>query len=619
MGGVVIGVEMWYNKGMEDIKQQLSTIIKDLYGLEVEPKVTVAPEGQRDERGRRVDYATNVAMRLAGKLKRKPQEIAAEMAEKISGFDTEVAGPGFLNFISSDEYFKKNLADLSEHFEENIACDEYRDKLVISEFSDPNPFKVLHVGHLYTSIVGEAVSKMIEFAGGDVRRANFGGDVGMHVAKTLYGLQNKLNTFSEDRVAGARLHEAGALGLASKLRTSSEKDLADSVPPAEIAELLAKCYVEGTRAYEDDSEAHQEIVKINKEIYDIAENDKHDTELAKLYWWGREASYAYFEDFYSSIGLKFDKYYPESTVAQRGLAVVKEQLKNGVYEDSDGAVVFKGEPYGLHTRVFINKEGLPTYEAKDVGLIHTKWDDYHFDYSLIITGNDIIDYMKVVLKSVEQYNPELPKRTIHLTHGNVKLAGGVKMSSRKGNFLKAVDVLKMVDDALAESRDGEGSKVVSFGATKYAFLKYKIGGNIVFSPEESVSMTGNSGPYLQYAAVRARKMLSSVGVSEGEANHSSSPSEKSRQDNWSLTEYERELVKKVMEYKGVLAEAVKELAPHKICAYLYELAQTFNRFYEHVKVVGSEYEAERLTLVSVYLATLTHGLGLLGIEVPESM
>src|SRR5207253_7585860 len=109
--------------------------------------------------------------------------------------------------------------------------------------------------------------------------------------------------------------------------------------------------------------------------------------------------------------------------------------------------VFDGEKYGLHTRVFINSQGLPTYEAKDVGLIMKKWADYHFDRSVVITGNDIIEYMKVVLKSVEQFEPELTKRTTHLTHGNVKLAGGVKMSSRKGNFLRATEDLEVAHEA----------------------------------------------------------------------------------------------------------------------------------------------------------------------------
>ena len=582
---------------MEKLREQLKKQVRELFGVEVEPDLTVAPEGTG------ADFASNVAMRLAGQLGRPPREVAEEIAANLEGLQMEVAGPGFLNFMLPDEYFLEkvnNFGDFGAEFGKNISQGEYFGKTVICEFSDPNPFKVLHVGHLYTSVVGDAISRLFEFAGAKVVRANFGGDVGLHVAKTLWALEKK-----------------------------SVEDL--------TIEDIAECYVEGTNAYEESQEAHEEITALNKQIYEIVRDHVDDTRLAKLYWQGRELSYEYFKKFYARIGLKFDVYYPESQTAGRGLDVVREHMD--VYEESDGAVVFKGEPYGLHTRVFINKEGLPTYEAKDVGLLFTKWDDYHFDKSVVITGNDIIDYMKVVLKSVSMYAPELTERTVHLTHGNVRLPGNEKMSSRKGNFIRAVDILDRVAEVLRESYDSEDEKV-ALGAIKYAFLKYKVGGNIEFSVDESVSMTGNSGPYLQYSAVRAKKVVSAVFGSDrsssgrvGSAHRhgraalnlalprSGCPAEEgpSQKSPYELSSHERKLVKKMAGYTEVLVEALNEMAPHKICAYLYELAQEFSRFYENVKVVGSEYEAERGEMVQNYLKILTHGLGLLGIEVPEKM
>lgn len=550
---------------MEEIKECLEKEIKKLFDVEIKPEVTVAPEGQE------ADYASNAAMRVAGMLKAKgetraPREVAEQIAREIEatelGFSVEVAGPGFLNFIARDEYWKTKLAEMEADFEKNISRDEYSGKTVICEFSDPNPFKVLHVGHLYTSIMGDAISRLVEFAGGKVIRANFGGDVGLHVAKTLYAVMQ------------------------------------DDVDTNDI-ETIAKCYVEGTRAYEDDEAAKAEIVKLNKDIYNIAENDIHEGKLAELYWKGRETSYKYFEDFYKRVGVKFDKYYPESTVAKRGLSEVKSHVGE-VYEESNGAIVFAGEKYDLHTRVFVNAEGLPTYEAKDVGLIFTKWDDYHFDKSIVITGNDIIDYMKVVLKSISLYAPELVERTKHITHGNVRLPGNEKMSSRKGNFIKAVDVLDEVSSMVSDEK-------IALAAVKYAFLKYKIGGNIEFDAKESVSTTGNSGVYLQYSAVRAKKIL--AGISGGEADFS----------KWTLNENEKKLIAKLAQYGGVLSDALSDFAPHKVANYLYETAQEFSRFYEKVKVAGSEYESERATLVKAYSDVMTHGLNILGIEVPEEM
>ena len=543
---------------MQEIREQVKTTIKDLYGLDVAPDITPSPENID------ADYSSNIALKLAKDLHKAPMEIANEIAHKISA---KVSAPGFLNFTLSDEYLATQIKNLSTNFRENISSDEYFGKTVVCEFSDPNPFKVLHVGHLYTSIIGDSISRLFEYSGAKVIRANFGGDVGLHVAKTLYILEQK--------------------------------------SPADFTiEDIAKCYVEGTAAYEDSEDAHARITELNKKIYQINSENFHDSKLAELYWKGRELSYDYFKDFYAQIGVHFDKFYPESTVADLGLKKVKEELKNGVYELSDGAVIFNGEKNGLHTRVFINKEGVPTYETKDVGLIFTKWQDYHFDKSVVITGSEQLDYMKVVLKSVEQYAPDLVEKTTHLTHGLVKLPGNVKMSSRKGNFLKAVDVLNMIREEL-QNEYNSTDNTVALAATKYAFLKYKMGGHIIFDPKESVKMTGNSGPYLLYSAVRAKKIL----------QKSSSQTAKVT----SYGKYEKNLAKKILEYKDTLKEAVAEMAPHKVASYLYELAQEFSRFYEHCPVAGNDREAERTELVKVYLDTMSHGLNILGINIPEEM
>ena len=260
-----------------------------------------------------------------------------------------------------------------------------------------------------------------------------------------------------------------------------------------------------------------------------------------------------------------------------------------------------------------------------IARVFTKWQDYHFDKSVVITGSEQLDYMKVVLKSIEQFAPELVKRTSHLTHGLVKLPGNVKMSSRKGNFLKAVDVLDMIKEELKTEYNTVDDKI-ALAATKYAFIKYKMGGNIIFDPKESVKMTGNSGPYLLYSCVRAKKILSKTvtqneeGVSpQGETRGAVTRELAHNPGGSAISSHERNLIKKILEYKSVLDEAVTEMAPHKLANYLYELAQEFSRFYEACQVVGSEQEAERIKLVKVYADTMAHGLNILGIEIPEEM
>ena len=329
---------------MQEIQDQLKQAIKNLYNIDFDVEITPAPDNID------ADYSSNAPLKLAKELHKAPMQIAEEI-----GLGTPSA-PGFLNFSLSEDYLKDALEN------NELGSDIFAGKTVICEFSDPNPFKVLHVGHLYTSIVGDSIGRLFEYAGANVVRANFGGDVGLHVAKTMYALKQK---------------------------DTSNLTIED----------IGKCYVEGTAAYEDDESAKAEITVLNKEIYKINAEDIHGTELADLYWKGRELSYDYFKAFYTSIGVKFDKYYPESTVAALGLQTVKDQLAKGVYEMSDGAVIFNGDKFGLHTRVFINKEGVPTYEAKDVGLIFTKYNDFHFDKSVVITGSEQLEYSRKDLSS----------------------------------------------------------------------------------------------------------------------------------------------------------------------------------------------------------------------------
>ena len=552
---------------LETIEKLVAGVVKAKFELDSKPLITIPDE-------KFGDFACNIAMHLTTKLDGNPREIAEQIAEKLRETEditeVSVAGPGFINIKMSDNFLLERL--------NNTPAQTWAGKVVVCEYSDPNPFKVLHAGHLYTSIVGHTIANLFESAGADVHRVNFGGDVGLHVGKTMWAILQDLG--GED------------LGKLS------------NIPESERSEWMASCYVKGTIAYDENEQAKQEIVALNKKVYEIVNTNDRKSTFAQIYWTTRQWSYDYFDNFYARIGTPFEKYYPESSVSELGLKTVKEQLNNGVYTESDGAVVFEGEKFGLHTRVFINSEGLPTYEAKDVGLIFTKKADYNFDHSVVITGNEQLQYMSVVLKSVEQYAPELVNATTHLTHGIVKLAGGVKMSSRLGNFLRATDVLDSAKQANLEAT-GKDDEPTSLGAIKYSFLKNRMGGDIIYDPLESVSIHGNSGPYLQYAHARARSILSKSKV-EGQKVESLEPGE-------------RTLVRKLAEYVDVINKAVDELAPHVVCTYLYELAQEFNRFYEKNRVVGDEREQIRLNLVSVYADTLKKGLKLLGIHAPEKM
>jgi arginyl-tRNA synthetase len=211
--------------------------------------------------------------------------------------------------------------------------------------------------------------------------------------------------------------------------------------------------------------------------------------------------------------------------------------------------------------------------------------------------------MKVVLSVVDKFEPKLAKSTDHLTHGMVKLQGGAKMSSRKGNILRATDVINLTESA-AKKLSGKSNPLITLGAIKYAFLRQRMGGDIIFDPSESVSIEGNSGPYLQYAYARAHSLLSKVG------NLSSKQSQEIK-----LEPGERLLGSKISEYPEVIDRAVSEYLPHQVCTYLYELAQVFNSFYEVNRIVGNERQDVRAKLVESYARVLRSGLELLNIPV----
>lgn len=571
-----------------DLSQAVQAAVLDLFAVDMPTSLT-RPEEQFG------DYATNVAMQLAKPLGQNPRQIAetlaaelrTRLADQISA--VSVAGPGFINLTVADPL-------LAQAYSSRTTAAPLKGQTVLVEYSDPNPFKPLHAGHLYTTLMGDAISRLVERGGAEVIRLNYGGDVGLHVAKSMWGILRDLGGESPDKL----------------------QDIPENTRP----QWLGSCYVAGTSAYEDDETAKAEIISLNRRVYQLQADGDHETPFAQIYWTCRDWSYAYFKVLYNELEVKpFNRFIPESEVTQLGITTVEAELDKGVYKRSEGAVVFDGEAFGLHTRVFINQTGLPTYEAKEVGLLLTKWRDYNFDQSIVITASEQEQYMKVVLKSIEQFEPVPISRTKHLTHGVVKLQGGVKMSSRRGNIVSALDIIEAAQQAGTEREQPAGRETV-LAAIKYALLKPRIGGDVVYDPKESIALEGNSGPYLQYAHARARSILAKAteqaqAVASDDTASSSAVSD--GEHDTVFTPGERSLARKLSEYTEVVDAAVADLMPHLVCTYLYELAQTFNGFYEHNRVIGDERQPHRLKLVEAYADTLRDGLNLLGITAPDRM
>ncbi len=533
------------------------------------------------------DYYTNVAMVSGKKLRMNPKELAAKIVEilNISARQTEeiekieVAGAGFINFYLSSKFFTDGVKEilLNKDYGQNNVL---RGKKLMIEYTDPNPFKPFHIGHLMTNAIGESLARILENSGGEAIRVNYQGDVGLHVAKAIYGMYK----------AGPPADE--------------------SAPVSVLAEYIGDCYAKGSEAYDSDPAAKKEIDDFNKKIY-----DKSDPGVNQVYNWGRRVTLEAFEEIYKILGTRFRHYFFESEMAPIGEKIVLENILK-VFEGSDGAMVFKAEKYDpkLHTRVFITSQGLPTYETKELGLTKSKFEKENLDASIVITAHEQGEYMKVVQKAISLIYPEYEKKMKHITHGMMRFASG-KMSSRKGNVITGESLIrdtvallreKITDRELGESEKKEISEIVGVAAIKYSILRSKIGGDIVFDVDQSISVEGDSGPYLQYALIRAKSVL-----------------EKAKSENVfsKLGDSAGNFEKMLLRFPEVALRAYQELEPHHVVTYLTEIASAFNSFYakEQIVDVKDPNSSHKVALTEAFTTVMNNGLNLLGIKVPEKM
>ncbi len=513
------------------------------------------------------DYATNAAMAAAKPLGQNPRELAGTLAQKLSaalGADVatvEAAGTGFVNITLSLEAIARSIKEAQKETWGKGSVNT--DKRIIVEYSNPNAFKEMHIGHLMSTIIGEAVSRLIESTGATIARDTYGGDVGPHVAKALWALQKK--------------------GVTDP---SSAKEIADA-------------YVHGSRSYEESEDAKKEIDALNQEIY-----EGKDATLMELWRKGRDLSMEAFGRIWKALGTHFDYFFFDSEAAVVGTDVVKDGLAKGIFEESEGAVIYRGEKVGLHTRVFLTSRGTPLYEAKDMGLAFIKEERWPSDESIILTAAEQSDYFKVILAALAELAPLLAQKTKHIPHGFLRLTTG-KMSSREGNVITAEELLEdVVKRASEKNSDPIIAEQVGVGAVKYMVLRQSPGQDIIFDPEKSLSLEGDSGPYLQYALVRAKKILSYASGTTGGTDVPLKP-------------YDIERL--IVHYPEVVARAAHEHAPQLLTQYLTELAGAWNSFYAKEQVLGSAEEIYKQHMARAFENTMENGLTLLGIPVPEKM
>lgn len=603
------------------------------------------------------DYATNVAMiayqrHLRGvhpRLRRGPQP-AIQRASHLGGEETpqelaqliiaafprndylekiEVAGPGFLNFWLKTEFLLKETGEVLKkgddygktlYYCHSTLVPERGRKRIMVEFAHPNTHKMFHIGHLRNISTGESIVRILEANGAEVIRANYQGDVGLHIAKCLWAI--KKNDIEK---------------LKKKDTSLDEK-----------IKFLGESYAQGSKAYEEDEAAKKEIGQINKEIY------QKTSKISELWQETRAWSLDYFARIYRRVDSHFDRYYFESEVYEVGKKNVLQGLEKGIFEKSERAVIFPGEKFGLHNRVFITGEGNATYEGKDMGLGPLQFSEYRPDLIIHVVGPEQKGYFEVVFKALEQLFPETKGKEFHLVYGWVRLKKG-KMSSRTGQVVLAEWLLDEVKKRLQETyrMKEEIAESVAVAAVKYSLLKVSTRQEIAFDINESINLEGDSGPYLQYTYARCMSVLAkasqgktSGGIGEPTPKHLGGVMASQAQPatpEVGIAPEELTLLRTLYKFPEVVEESGKNYAPNLICTFLFDLAQKYNLFYNEHSILkpvvsdpGSSYgrndpglsSAEksveeirqfRLALTAATAQIIKNGLDLLGIKVVNKM
>lgn len=524
------------------------------------------------------DYSTNLALQLtklkSDSSKQSPIEIANEILQKFGKPDylekAEMAGGGFINFFISGKELLRNTSDL-----DILQKSEDPQKILI-EYGHVNPLKEIHIGHLRTFILGESLSRVLDALGNEVFRANYQGDIGLHIAKAIWGIEE--------------------LGLPSKELNLEEK-----------AKFLGEAYAKGNVGYEEDPEAKKTIDRINASLY------QKDPKVKEVYELARSWSLEYFEPAYQLLGIKYDRCFFESEVYEKGKQTVKENTGK-IFEENQGATIFPGEKYGLHSRVFITSAGNPTYEGKEMGLAELEYDTFPYEKSVHVVASEQEGYFQVVFKAIELVFPYLQGKKYHLSYGMVNISEG-KMSSRTGNVVTVDDLYHVTSEKVREvmkqsriSVDQDVVRMVALGAIKFSYLKFSPRPNMVFDLEQSVSLEGDSGPYLQYTYARIQSVLKKVKKEIKEGDFEISPDTN-----------ERAILRQLLFFQETVEQTAALYHPNLLASYLVELARSYNLFYQGSRIIGSEKEDFRIKLSSEVSKVLKFGLYLLGIEAPERM
>ena len=523
----------------------------------------------------------------------RAQELAEMLAEFIGlpqGFTHVKAVKGYLNLYFSTSDYACRITNMVLSQESNYGRAARLGKKAMVEYSQPNTHKSMHVGHLRNVILGGAVSNILEFAGYDVIRANYLGDIGLHVIKWLWNY---------------------------------EKYHKDEQPAEDKTRWMGDLYAEADRRFSDEPGFETEVRQ------HFARWDRQEPEILALWEKTRQWSLEGFYQVYELLGERFDRIYFESEVEEAGKVFVEKLIESGMAIDGrpeepvhinlDEILGTKDE---YRVSVVLRSDGTSLYATKELPLAVMKFDEYELDKSIYVIDVRQSLHMKQIFKVLELMGYEWASQLVHLAYEIVNLPGNMTMSSRDGTVVllddlireatqRALDIVQEKNPELVEDKKAIIARAVALGAIKYPMLSRDNTKIVTFDWETALDFNGQSAPYIQYAHVRAGSILKKVNnelpkvVSFGKELHIS----------------EVNLIEMISKLPGEVERAAREYKPLLIATYAFELAKAFNDFYNQCPVLSAEadVQAYRLLLVAATKQSLANSLNLLGIEAPDVM
>jgi arginyl-tRNA synthetase len=588
------------------VSLNVSKAVDSLFGVKVEPgSVTFQRTNPQFEGD--ITLVVFPYVKLAGK---SPEQTAQQIGDYLKANMLEVERfnvvKGFLNLVIGPEFWLKRFYAIAADESYGNRAADANSPFVMVEYSSPNTNKPLHLGHIRNNLLGYSVSEILKAAGNKVMMVNLVNDRGIHICKSMLAWQKWGN--------GETPGSSGMKGdhLVGKYYVEFDKHY-----KAEVAGLKA--------AGKSDEEA-EKLAPLMLEAQEMLRKwEAGDKEVKAL--WKKMNGWVYdgFAETYKKLGVRFDKIYYESQTYLLGKSIVEEGLKKGVLQKrADGAVVIDNTDSGLDVKVLLRSDGTSVYMTQDLGTAEERHKEFPFDKHIYVVGNEQEYHFKTLKVCLKKLGHDWADGLYHLSYGMVELPEG-KMKSREGTVVDADDLIDAMEkDAreLAEEKgliegmdEAEKSQLfhkVGMAALKYFILKVDPKKKMLFNPKESIDLHGNTGPFIQYTYVRTRSIWRKAGLAEVPKISTEVP----------IHPKEKELIKLLYQYPSVISESAQNYSPALVANFAYELAKTYNQFFDACPVLKEEDEQLRnfrLVLCLTVGRTIKSAMGLLGIEVPERM